>query len=338
MSAKPNNVIDLESVRGHEKDRPRSGPPGLQRRTRPRRILAVGGGKGGIGKTMVSANLGIALARAGNRVLLIDGDLGGANLHTALGVSPPATSLSDFIGKRQAKIEDVIIPTGIENLSLIAGSQDVLEAANPKYEQKLKLLRSLQTVDTDYLLLDLGAGTAFHVLDFFLAADHGLLVLLPEPTSVENAYRFVKAAFFRKLQYVGQQLGIGALVQEALSTREGAIKTPYDFVARVRKDHPEIGAKLMDELNAFRVKLIVNQVRTPPDNNVGNAVVAAWKKFFGLEMDYLGGIRYDDEAWRAVRKRRPVLIERPDCEAAQGVAAIATRLLALDRTPGQGSP
>ncbi|HLL55077.1 MAG TPA: MinD/ParA family protein, partial [Myxococcaceae bacterium] len=228
---------------------------------------------------------------------------------------------------------DVIIPTGVENLSLIAGSQDVLDAANPKYHQKLKLLRNLQSLDCDYLLLDLGAGTSLNVLDFFLIADHGVLVLLPEPTSVENAYRFVKAAFFRRLQYLEEHYGISELVEDALTSREGALRTPYEFVARVKSTDAALGEKLERELRAFRVKLVVNQVRTPADQGVGDAVVSAWRKFFGLEMDYLGFIRYDDEAWRSVRKRRPVLVERPDCEAAQGVVRIAERLLTHDSRP-----
>ncbi len=222
-------------------------------------------------------------------------------------------------------------------LSLIAGAQDALDAANLKYAQKQKLLRTLLAQQVDYLLLDLGAGTSFNTLDFFLVADHGVLVVLPEPTAVENAYRFVKAAFFRKLQQVEAQYGIEDLVESALTTREGALRTPHDFIAQVRKDDPAAGARLERELQAFRIRLVVNQARTDADLNVGTAVVSAWKKFFGLEMDDLGAIRYDDEAWRAVRKRRPILLERPDSPASQGLQRIAARILTLDATAASGT-
>src|SRR4029077_9001764 len=161
-------------------------------------------------------------------------------------------------------------------------------------------------------------------------------------TAVENAYRFVKAAFFRRLQQVEAQYGIEDLVESALTTREGALRTPHDFIAQVRQQDPSAGARLERDLQSFRIRLVVNQARTDADMNVGTAVVSAWKKFFGLEMDDLGAIRYDDEAWRAVRKRRPILLERADCDAAQGGVKIAQQLFSLDdslATPlSPGSP
>ncbi|WP_253899899.1 P-loop NTPase [Corallococcus carmarthensis] len=308
-----------------------AGPAGLARRSRSRRIIAVGGGKGGIGKSMVSANLGVALAQAGHKVLLVDADLGGANLHTCLGVGPPESTLSDFLRRGKANLEEVMVSTGVPGLSLIAGAQDSLDAANLKYAQKQKLLRTLLSQTTaDYLILDLGAGTSFNTLDFFLIADHGLLVVLPEPTSVENAYRFVKAAFFRKLQQTEARYGIQDLVEGALSTREGGLRTLHDVVAQVRRRAPSDADRLERELAAFRVRLVVNQARTDADEKVGAAMVSAWKKFFGIDMDDLGALRYDDEAWRAVRKRKPVLIEQPGSPVSQGLQRIAARLLSLD--------
>jgi flagellar biosynthesis protein FlhG len=296
------------------------------------RVVAIGGGKGGIGKSLISANLGIELAWRGYRVVLIDADLGGANLHTCLGLDLPKVTLSDFIGRKVSRIEDVIVPTGVANLALVSGALDALDVANPKYAQKLKLLRNFQNLDVDYVILDLGAGTSYNVLDFFLIADHGVMVLVPEPTSIENGYRFIKAAFFRRMANVQAVYGIERLVQDAMTRRqENGIKTPYDVIAAVRRRDAEAGESLEREMQRFRPRLIVNQARTPMDREIGHAVVGAWRKYFGLPMDYLGAIDYDDEVWKAVRKRRPVLLERPQAETAKAITRIADQLMELDQ-------
>jgi flagellar biosynthesis protein FlhG len=312
---------------------PRGKPPGLSRKgAHARRIVAVGGGKGGIGKSMLSANLGIALAQRGARVVLVDVDLGGANLHTCLGVPQPRVSLSDFVERRVEKLEQVLTPTGHDRLSLVSGAMDGLDAANPKHAQKVKLIRHLRTLDVDFVLLDLGAGTSFNVLDFFLVADTGIVVMLPEPTSIENAYRFIKAAFFRRLQATAPEDGFAELIGQGLAPREGAVaRSPWDVVADLRKDSPERATRLEQALNGFHPWIIVNQTRTRGDFDVGPTVAAAWKKFFGLELGYLGAVSHDDSVWQAVRARKSLLGAYPASAAASGVLRVAENLIALGR-------
>jgi flagellar biosynthesis protein FlhG len=218
----------------------------------------------------------------------------------------------------------------VENLSLVSGALDHLDAASPKHAQKMRLLRHVQAMDVDYAILDLGAGTHSNTLDFFLVSDHGVLVLVPEPTAVENAYRFVKAAFWRRMRNVAQVYGYDALLRQVM---EGSsFRSPVELVTTVAERDPEAGTNLARQLAAFRPRLVVNQARTPQDAEIGQAVVAAWRKYFGLEMDYLGAISYDDEMWRAVRLRQPLLVARPEVAAGRAFDAIADRLLAMDLT------
>ncbi len=311
---------------------PRAKPPGLTRKTRARRVIAVGGGKGGIGKSLVSANLGIALARRGAKVVLVDCDLGGANLHTCLGIGQPQRSLSDFIDRRVETLEEVMVKTDIERLQLISGAMDTLDAANPKHAQKSKLLRHLRTLDVDYVLLDLGAGTSFNVIDFFLVADSGIVVLLPEPTSIENAYRFIKAAFFRRLHALAPDDDFAAMVGAALAPRDGSPgRTPWDVVEDLRATNAEAANRLEQALRGFRPLLVVNQARTRMDFDVGPTVASAWKKFFGLELGFLGAVAHDDSVWQAVRARKALLATSPDGPAASALLRVAENLIALDR-------
>lgn len=292
-----------------------------------RRIIAIGGGKGGIGKSMVAANLGVQFAQTGGRVVMVDADLGGANLHTCLGVGAPQSTLTDFIARKVDDLAHVVSPTAIPRLGLISGALDFLGAANPKYTQKLRLLRAIGRLDVDYVIIDLGGGTGFNILDFFLIAHHGVLTVVPEPTSIENAYRFIKAAYYRRLKTVELAWNLKPIVEQALDAPgEQGLKTPADLVRYVEERSPEAGQKLRDELDKFPLKLIVNQVRTEDEHRLGAAICAACRKYFGIEMEHLGSVPYDDAVWRSVRVRRPVVVEAPGSPATLAIQNIAKSL------------
>jgi flagellar biosynthesis protein FlhG len=295
---------------------------------RPGRIVSVGGGKGGVGKSLVAASLGIELARRGCRVVLVDCDLGGANLHTCLGIDPPRRTLSEFVNHSVERIEEVFVSTGIPNLSLVSGALDHLDAASPSHGQKLRLIRHLQSMDADFAILDLAAGTQKNTLDFFLLADHKVLVLAPEHSAIENAHRFVKAAFWRRLRAASSIFGVSHLLDECLDG--GRFRGPAEILEAIQGADEEAGSQLREQMAAFRPGLVVNQVRTQEDTELGLGVAAAWRRHFGIEMDVLGTVDYDDDVWRAARERRPLLLARSEGRAARSLARIASVIQALD--------
>ncbi len=290
-------------------------------------VIAIGGGKGGIGKSLLSANLGVHLAGQGKRVVLVDADLGGANLHTCLGMAAPKRTLSDFVERKVGDLAEVVTPTPIERLGLVSGALDFLGAANPKYTQKLRLLREVARLDVDCVIIDLGGGTGFNILDFFLIADHGVLAVMPEPTSIENAYRFIKAAYYRRLKTIEMSWSLRPLIEEAMSERGSAgLRTPADLIGYVETRDAEAGARLKSELARFPLKLVVNQARTPEEHKLGFAICDACRKYFGIPMEFLGAVPYDDAVWRAVRRRRPVVLDSPDAEASRSIREVARAL------------
>ena len=300
----------------------------IQDALRKKEIWAVGGGKGGIGKSLITGNIGITLARMKKRVLLVDADLGGANLHTTLGIGVPEMTLSDFLNRRVETIQEVIIKTSISNLSLVSGAQDFLDAANPNFAQKARLLRHLETLDADYIILDLGAGTSFNILDFFLFADHGILVVLPEPTAIENAYRFIKSAFYRRFKRVVTSQNIKELIDAAMDQKNSmGIRTPYDLIERIKALEPESGEMLEIEMMKFRPKLVVNQVRTKNDIQIGFSMKSACQKYFGINLEYLGYVEYDDCVWQSIRSKRPLTVEYPYSRPARCIERIVHNVL-----------
>lgn len=306
--------------------KPRAAPKKLV--AKAKRLIAVGGGKGGIGKTLVSAGLAQSLAARGARVVVVDLDLGGANLHTCLALPQAKATLGDFLAHRVDSLDALLTQTSVERLQVISGATDALDAANPKHASKGRLLRHLRALDADFVLLDLGAGTSFNTLDFFLAADLGLVVLLPEPTSIENAYRFIKAAFFRKLQAVVRPQ-TADVVGRILAGQDPGLRTPWDYVAKLRERDDDSAQELELALGDFHPWLVLNQARNRADFDVGSTVAMAWKKFFGLELGTLGVLPYDEAVWQSVRARKPLLSVAPESPAAQGLWRVAENLLSL---------
>lgn len=301
---------------------------------RERHIIAVGGGKGGVGKSLITSSLGISLARRGQKVVVIDADLGGANLHTALGISTPDVTLGDFIHHRVKNMDDVIIETGINNLGLVSGAHDFLTAANLKYFQKTRLLNRIRKLDADFILLDIGAGISFNIVDFFLLAEVGLLLVVPEPSSIEGAYRFLKMSFYRHLWSGLKGCNTArSVVEQAMDqkNRQG-IRTPFDLMETVESIDRGAGALLKERARSFRPQLVVNQIRYPDDQRLGPSMANVCRKHLGVDIDCLGFVNYDDSVWRANRKKMPFMVIYPDSSTARAIDRTASRLLTLFET------
>lgn len=156
-------------------------------------ILSVTSGKGGVGKTFVSANLAATLAKAGRKVLVVDCDLGLANIDIMLGINPQYTLQDVIFGKMEMK--DIIFPTK-GGFDLIPSSSGVREMAQLLFE-KIELIKSmiLSFDEYDVILLDTGAGIADMVLQFNLLAARNIVIINKELTCMTDAYSMIKVMF-----------------------------------------------------------------------------------------------------------------------------------------------
>ena len=288
------------------------------------KVWAIGGGKGGVGKSVVTTNLAAAIARTGARVAVVDADLGGANLHTMVGVPAPKRNLADFIARRVQSLAEIMTPTPIDNLWLISGAKALLETANPNSGQKTKILGHITKLDVDHVFLDLGAGSAFNVLDFFLAARKGTVVVVPEATSVENAYFFIKAAYFRKLKRAQPRAQVKAAINQVMSTEaRKSVRTPRDLMAQVMMVDAEAGAALMEEASTFSPSVIINRVERSEQMRLGAEMGSACRDYFGIRLKCLGTLPYDNLVRRSVDERRPAVDAFPQSAFSSAIRSTA---------------
>jgi flagellar biosynthesis protein FlhG len=178
-------------------------------------------------------------------------------------------------------------------------------------------------------LFDLGAGTAFNTIDFFITADKGILVVLPEPTSIENTYRFIKSVFYRRLKMIEGAAEIEEIIEESMSAKLGpaGASSPAELVKKISLINPEVGLRIKNDMALFRPNLIINQVRSQADIDIGYSIQSICRKYFGIEMTFPGYLDYDQSVWQSVRKRKPLLIEFPNSKLVNNFDKIVHRLI-----------
>jgi len=289
-------------------------------------VWAIGGGKGGVGKSFVTANLALSLAFLGNSVLAIDCDFGGANLHTCLGIAIPQKTLSDFF-LPGTKVTDLIVSTNLPNLKIISGAQDHVNITGMRHFDRFRLLKEIKSLDFDFILFDLGAGTTQNTLDFFTFADKGIMATLPEPTAIENTYRFIRSAFFHYLTKKEELLEFVPLIEDFVNSKMSENKSPYSIVEKIR-EYDSRGAIILDSIiRSYSPKLILNQTRSFSDLDIGDSMSLVCKKYFGISLEFIGGLEYDPMVWQSVKKRRPLLLEFPSSPLVRNFEMMLGKLL-----------
>lgn len=299
-------------------------------------LWAVGGGKGGTGKTFVSASLGLQLS-AYLDVTLIDADLGSPNLHTFLGIKNRELTLADFLYRR-LQLEQIAANTGHSKLRLISGSSESLGLGNLEHSRKQRLLRQIHELNSSITILDIGAGTHFNCVDFFIIADVGILVINPEPASVENAYQFIRAATLRLLEAVIRKHRMQDLFDSVVENRSEVPRSIHGLLELVAKGDPCAAHMLAEELARFRPCLIVNKVRKDDDIILGRSIADVVNKFLAVQLDFAGAIPFDDEVDACLRRFSPYLIAQPYSRATCALKVIAERLMTVSRAGRRFAP
>lgn len=284
------------------------------------------GAKGGVGKTVLAANLAVYLASIGRRVILADADADGANLHTVLGVHPSrlrAPNVSAESGKPP------LVETPVPGLLLYHAGHDEAAAAEVRSARPEELESKLRALDADYVVVDLGSGISKGLLDFHLAADLSVFVTLPEPTAIENTYRFIRHAFVR---YLRRQAPDAQTRRELMhKVRElGAAPPPLDLWRRLEDDGDPLADAVRGWMEAYSPCMVLNQTRLRADLELGEAIRTAARRRLGVSVEYIGHIDFDDTVWSTVRMRRLLLVETPGTKSAKSIEKIARRLLAIE--------
>ncbi|MCG8406204.1 MAG: MinD/ParA family protein [Phycisphaerales bacterium] len=232
-------------------------------------VVAIASGKGGVGKTNIAVNLAIRLSQTGHRVVLVDADLGTANVDVVMNIQS-SYDLSHVL-RRQRAIEDIAVQVDAR-LRLIVGASGLESVADLGPFERQELIEELGGLERqcDIILLDCGAGISQNVLAFAQAADEALIVTTPEPTAITDAYALVKV-----LSRTNKAPPLGLIVNQAATVREARqvterivsvaarfLKVPIEGTGQILRDH-HVGQAVRE-----RVPLILKYPRCPASNGL----------------------------------------------------------------------
>jgi flagellar biosynthesis protein FlhG len=297
-------------------------PSGISNRAH---IIAIGGAKGGIGKSLLAANLAVYLAARGQRTILLDLDLGGANLHLFLGIWSLERKVDDFLQKRFGSLEDLLLPTKYGPL-LIGGGGGSLGAANIHHARKLKLLRAIKKLGADYVIIDLGGDTSFNMLDFYLAADTGVVMTTMDPASYLDAYNFIKVGLLRRLSRIFAPESPYRLEKDTRLTglvdsfvkEVGSGKRVDDLMETVAAEHPQGLPLLKRIIGDYRPRAVINMPTGVGEvEALAERLIKVSTRMLSIEIDYLGQLAFDETIHQSTQSLVPHVARYPEGTLAQ---------------------
>jgi flagellar biosynthesis protein FlhG len=299
------------------------------------RLIAVGGGRGGVGKSVIAESLAVYFAQLGKPVVLVDADPTGANLHAHFGLpasakEPPVDGTGTGDGDPAVAWSAAVLATAVPGLGLLPAAHDAIDTPMAlRASRKSRWLSRLRLLPAEYIVLDVGPGHGPIAVDLMLAADLAIVVTVPEPPAIETTYRFIRAAFVRRVRraIAGDKFRLGLF--DRTLRQLGFLPPPIELVRALTKVERELSVLAWNEARRMRLHLVVNQTRVRADQDIGHQMCDLSTRHYGVALDELGHVEHDDTVWLAVRRNRPLLIDSPASKAARNVERIARRVLAV---------
>jgi flagellar biosynthesis protein FlhG len=298
-------------------------------------IIPIASGKGGVGKSFVAANLAIALAEQGKKVVVADLDFGGSNLHTCLGLNNIHPGIGDFLRARTSKLHDLLVTTDVHNLKFLAGDVRSPFLANMHHAQKMRLIYNLKQLECEYLILDLGSGSAYNTLDYFNMTQLGMIVTTTEHTSIMNMLTFLKLFAFRVIERsLPKNTFFEKKLKESfnLSVRE-EILTVRGLLDELALIDLKVSQQAEQKWISYRPRIVFNKCKNPDELTLLPALKNTLSHKLMLRADFIGCL-FDDPAVSMTFQQRKALNKvSPSAEIAQEITMLADRIIRLWKLP-----
>jgi len=288
-------------------------------------VIPIASGKGGVGKSVFAVGLAAALARLGRKTVLIDLDFGAPNTHSLLGIRNEHPGVGDFLRVRGSDLASLRVETSITDLTFLPGDGHSPLMPSITYAEKLKLGRAIAALPAEFVVLDLGGGSATTTLDLFSMVPRGILLTVPELPTFMNLMAFLRNLVFRRIERgVRGNLFLREYMRNlrGRSIHEETVRVS-EILEHVHTEDPVLGERVAEIIRSIRPRLILNFGTDPGELSWLMRAASVVRERLSVQLDSFGFLPIDPELIRAIRQARPVFDTPHD-----GVAAIAIRRLA----------
>jgi len=304
-----------------------------------KKIIPIASGKGGVGKSIFAANLSIALAQMGHSTVVADLDLGGSNLYTCLGIPNKYPGIGDFFNTKNILFKDIILQTDIPNLKFLPGDGRTPFLANISYDQRLNLIKELKNISAEYIILDLGAGTSFNILNFFGLTHKGIIITTFETASVMNSVMFLRNFMFRVISSVVRHDKkilhlLIKLFQQPIQSEPLTVKLLTEKISGI---NPQLASKIEKSCSNYHPRIIFNMGDHPNELIIMKKLDKTFKYGLSLEADFFGFIFFDETVHTAAKNREVLITQYPESLASRCIRDIAQRLIQSWNIPFENS-
>lgn len=299
------------------------------------KLWAIAGGKGGVGKSMITAMMALALASVQKRVVVVDADFYGANLKELFSLKYPSPNIWRLLDKNQG-LSAAAIPTSFANIRIITAPEHGYHAFVSNIMRRIAFIRALRNLDADYVLLDFGPRTDYHELDFFLTADVNLIVSTPEIPSLENLSKFVKTVVKRKVDVALKSLAHDEKVE--FLPKEDKSPLVYQALQQLYNMNLPAAEILQRIADSFNLHVIFNQVRDRQYAADFRLLNKYLQHEIGFTLHFAGSVRFESIVQQAAKECDLRRLVRYTNSAFRDVYDIAKSLMAKKLPVNQPLP
>jgi flagellar biosynthesis protein FlhG len=298
-----------------------------------KKVIAVGGEKNGIGKSTFVANIGIAMAKAGKRVIVVDADTGTTNLHTILGVTSPAKTLDDFLLDPKADLKNNLIATSYPGLTLLSSASNKISLFNPNYSERQRLFHALKELDVDVIIFDILAGTQQRATDFFSLAPIGIILVEPSQVSLDKAFTFLKNLLVRGLiRRFFHEKELTDLIHASVD--KNIPEESIDFSKLLKQLEEKAPGKIIAYRQLFlegvcTMCLVANGIKDSNQNQTIKMFASEVEKQLGLAMPVIGNLPFENDMKTVNENGVPFITKYPQSGFAKELEAIISQIMAI---------